>query len=198
ITGGCCALFDGASPDGTEDQKVITRVHQAFGRDYQLPQSTAHNETCAAIGNLLWNWRMFQITGESRFADLIELTLYNAVLAGVSLDGTSFFYANTLRQLNPMPVELRWPRQRQKTLGCFCCPPNVVRTIAELSHYAYLKSDRGVQVVLYGGNHLDTTLANGTRVKLSQESKYPWDGNIRITIESAGEFSLSLRIPAWV
>ena len=194
ITGGCGALFDGASPDGAVDQTTITRVHQAFGRDYQLPQSTAHNETCAAIGNLLWNWRMFQITGESRFADLIELTLYNAVLAGVSLDGTSFFYANTLRQLNPMPVELRWPRQRQKTLGCFCCPPNVARTIAESANFAYATSERGVYAVLYGGSRLQTD-----RITLRQDTEYPWDGQIRITIEQApaGEFSLMLRIPAW-
>jgi DUF1680 family protein len=197
ITGGCGALFDGASPDGVEEQDQITRVHQAFGRNYQLPQSTAHNETCAAIGNLLWNWRMLQITGEPRFADLIELTLFNSVLAGVSLDGTAFFYTNTLRQINPMPVDLRWPRQRQKTLGCFCCPPNVVRTIAESANFAYLKSDRGVSVVLYAGSRLDTKLADGTRVQLTQESDYPWDGNVRITIESAGEFSLMLRIPAW-
>src|SRR4029453_2905790 len=82
ITGGCGAPYDGASPDGAIRQEPIRRVHQAFGRSFQLPHSTAHNETCAAIGNLMWNWRMFQITGESRFADLIEHTLYNSVLAG--------------------------------------------------------------------------------------------------------------------
>src|SRR5439155_15672930 len=81
ITGGCGALYDGASPDGTEDQAIITRVHQSFGRDYQLPHSSAHNETCGAIGNLLWNWRMFQLTGDARFCDIVELSLYNSVLA---------------------------------------------------------------------------------------------------------------------
>lgn len=197
ITGGCGALYDGASPDGSADQKSISRVHQAFGRDYQLPHSTAHNETCAAIGNLLWNWRMLLITGEARFADIIELTLYNSVLAGVSLDGTAFFYTNTLRQLEPMPVELRWPRHRQRFISCFCCPPNVVRTIAHSSGYAYARSDRGVWVVLYGSSTLDTTLTDGTKVKLAQQTDYPWDGKIRITVESAGEFSLMLRIPSW-
>jgi len=191
ITGGCGALFDGASPDGAEDQKSITRVHQSFGRDYQLPNSTAHNETCAAIGNLLWNWRMLQLTGESRFADIIELTLYNSVLAGMSLDGTRFFYTNTLRQIDPMPVELRWPRQRQQSLSCFCCPPNVVRTIAQSSTFAYAKSDRGVYVNLYGTSHLDSP------IKLRQETDYPWDGRVRVTIESSGEFSLFLRIPGF-
>ena len=89
ITGGCGALYDGASPDGSEDQSHITRVHQAYGRNYQLPNVTAHNETCAAIGNVLWNWRMFLATGEARYVDVLELALYNAVLSGVSLDGTT-------------------------------------------------------------------------------------------------------------
>ena len=195
ITGGCGALFDGASPDGATDQTQITRVHQAFGRDFQLPNSTSHNETCAAIGNLMWNWRMLQITGEARFADVIELTLFNSVLAGTDLSGTSFFYTNTLRQLDPMPVaDLRWPRHRQKFMSCFCCPPNVVRTIAESQHYAYLTSPRGVHVVLYGSNTLTTP-----QITLKQETDYPWDGRVRITLEKApaGEFSLFLRIPQW-
>ena len=89
ITGGCGALYDGASPDGSEDQSHITRVHQAYGRNYQLPNVTAHNETCAAIGNVLWNWRMFLVTGEARYVDVLELALYNAVLSGMSLDGTT-------------------------------------------------------------------------------------------------------------
>ena len=148
ITGGCGALFDGASPDGSPEQESITRVHQSFGRNYQLPQTTAHNETCAAIGSIFWNWRMLQITAEAKFADLVEQTLYNSVLAGVSLDGMSFFYTNTLRQLNPMPVDLRWNRRREKFTGCFCCPPNVVRTVAESATYAYLKSDRNLWVTL--------------------------------------------------
>jgi DUF1680 family protein len=195
ITGGCGALFDGASPDGATDQASITRVHQAFGRDFQLPHSTAHNETCAAVGNVLWNWRMLQITGEGRFADVMENALYNSVLTGISLDGTAFFYTNTLRQLDPMPVELRWPRHRQKTLGCFCCPPNVVRTIAQSSRYAYATSGRGVHVVLYGGSTLDA----GDGFKLTQTTDYPWDGHVRITIDAAPreERSIYLRIPRW-
>ena len=194
ITGGCGALFDGASPDGSADQANITRVHQAFGRDFQLPQSTAHNETCAAIGNVLWNWRMFHITGEARFCDVIENALLNSVLAGVSLDGTAYFYTNTLRQLEPMPVDLRWPRHRQKTIGCFCCPPNVVRTLAQSSTYAYATSDRGVHVVLFGGS---TLAADGW--KLTQTTDYPWDGRVRITVDAAprSESSIYLRIPAW-
>ena len=200
ITGGCGALYDGASPDGTPDQKVITRIHQAFGRDYQLPHSTAHNETCAAIGSVLWNWRMLHITGESRFGDVIEQTLFNSVLNGVSLDGTAFFYTQTLRQLNPMPVELRWPRTRAKVMGCWCCPPNVARTVAESANLAYAINDRGVYVVLFGGSTLETSLPDGTPIKLTQETNYPWDGKVRITIDATlerKEWSLFVRIPEW-
>ena len=133
ITGGCGALYDGASPDGAKDQKVITRVHQAYGREYQLPSLTAHNETCANIGNALWNWRMLRLTGEARFADVAERVLYNSMLSGISLDGKRFFYTNALKRVSQMPFELRWSRTREPFLSCFCCPPNVVRMIAQVA-----------------------------------------------------------------
>ena len=198
ITGGCGALFDGASPDGAIKQEGITRIHQAFGRSYQLPQSTSHNETCAAIGSIFWAWRMLQITGEAKYADLVEETLYNSVLAGISLDGLSFFYTNAIRQVNPMPIELRWNRRREKWISCWCCPPNVVRTIAESPTYAYLKSDRDLYVVLYGSNTLETSLGD-SQITLRQQTNYPWDGLIKFTVESApvDSFTLHLRIPTW-
>jgi DUF1680 family protein len=199
LTGACGALYDGASPDGSKDQKRIARVHQAYGRAYQLPNSTAHNETCAAVGNVLWNWRMLQITGDVKYADVLELTLYNAVLAGVSLDGKRFFYTNTLRQLDAMPAPLRWSRSREEWISCYCCPPNVARTVARANTYAYGRSDRGVWVHLFGGGALDTELPDGRRVKLKQETDYPWDGRVKVTVESApaGEVSLFLRVPGW-
>ncbi len=199
VTGGCGALYDGASPDGSKDQKQITRVHQAYGREYQLPNSTAHNETCAAIGLVLWNWRMLQITGEARYADVLEQVLYNALLAGVSLDGQRFFYTNTLRQLDRMPVELRWSRTRQPFISCFCCPPNLARTVAEVASYAYGRSEEAIWVHLYGGSELDTTLPHGERVVLVQETDYPWNGRVRITVRvaPARPLALRLRIPAW-
>lgn len=199
LTGGCGALYDGASPDGATDQKQIARVHQAYGRDYQLPNSTAHNETCAAVGNALWNARMLQLTGEAKYGDVLELVLYNALLAGVSLDGKRFFYTSTLRQVDPMPVPLRWSRRREEWIRCYCCPPNVARAIAQVNRLAYGRSNRGVWVHLYGGSTLDTTLPDGRRLKLRQETNYPWEGLVQITIESAprGEASLFLRIPGW-
>ena len=131
VTGGCGALYDGASPDGSRDQISITRVHQAFGRNYQLPNVTAHNETCANIGNVLWNWRMFLASGEAKYIDVLELALYNSVLSGVGLNGTDYFNTNPLRQWHTMPVDLRWSRTRVPFMTCFCCPPNVVRTVAK-------------------------------------------------------------------
>jgi DUF1680 family protein len=199
ITGGCGALYDGASPDGAKAQKQIARVHQAYGREHQLPNSTAHNETCASIGNALWNWRMLQITGEARYADVLELVLYNGALSGVSLDGKRFFYVNTLRQLDRMPVELRWSRTRQAFISCFCCPPNLVRTIAEVAGYAYGRSDRCVWAHLYGSNTLDTELPGAGRLRLTQQTDYPWAGRVKITVDTAppGAWSMRLRIPGW-
>jgi DUF1680 family protein len=199
VTGACGALYDGASPEGAKEQKQIARTHQAYGRAYQLPNSTAHNETCAAVGNALWNWRMLQITGEPKFADTLELVLYNAVLAGVDLDGTRFFYTNTLRQLDTMPVDLRWPRTREPWISSYCCPPNVARIIAEVGNYAYGRSDDSVWIHLYGSNKLATQLPGGEPVRLTQTTDYPWDGDVKITIDAAPEreFALRLRIPAW-
>jgi len=199
ITGGCGALYDGAAPDGAKDQKHITRVHQAYGRNFQLPNITAHNETCANIGNALWNWRMFLATGDAKFMDVVELEFYNSVLSGVSLDGTNFFYTNPLRVTYPLPTSLRWPRTRAPFLSSFCCPPNLIRTIAESADYAYGKSGNTIWVNLYGGSALETEADNGEKIKLEQETDYPWNGRVRIKILECGqnEFSLKLRIPGW-
>lgn len=199
ITGGCGALYDGASPDGAKDQKHITRVHQAYGRNFQLPNTTAYNETCANIGNVFWNWRMFLATGDAKFMDVVELALYNSVLSGTALDGTNFFYTNPLRVTDPLPTELRWSRTRVPFVSSFCCPPNLMRTIAESADYAYGKSDDAIWVNLCGSSVLETTLADGQKIKLAQETEYPWDGRVRIKIlESGGkEFALKLRIPGW-
>jgi len=199
ITGGCGALYDGASPDGSRNQGSITRTHQAYGRDYQLPNLTAYNEICANIGNVLWNWRMFLATGEARFMDVAELALYNSVISGVSLSGTNFFYVNPLRTLHPMPVDLRWSRTRVPFVSSFCCPPNVARTEAEVGNYAYARSDNTIWVNLYGGSTLQTKLTGAGNVRLTQETEYPWSGRIRVRIDECGDepFALKLRIPGW-
>ncbi|HYG22061.1 MAG TPA: glycoside hydrolase family 127 protein [Verrucomicrobiae bacterium] len=199
ITGGCGALYDGASPDASRDQRSITRTHQAYGRNYQLPNTTAHNETCANIGNVLWNWRMFLATGEARFIDVAELAMHNSVLSGMSLDGTNFFYVNPLRTTDPLPTELRWKHQRVPFISSFCCPPNLARTLAHSPEFAYAKSDRTVWINLYGGSRLNTEVPGIGRVKLLQETEFPWSGRVRVRVEesSGTEFSMKLRIPEW-
>jgi DUF1680 family protein len=199
VNGATGALYDGASPDGSKSHSSIQLVHQAYGRAYQLPNVTAYNESCATVGFVLWNWRMLSITGEVRFTDLLELALYNGVLATISLDGKNFFYTNPLAKSNELPTSLRWSRKREPYIGCFCCPPNTVRTIAETSSYAYCLSDDGVWINLYGGSVLNTQLAGGEEIRLRQRTEYPWEGTVHITLEETPkrEYSLYLRIPGW-
>jgi hypothetical protein len=141
---------------------------------------------------------MFLVTGEARFVDVAELALYNSVLSGGSLDGTNFLYANPLRQLDT-EEKTRWPATRVPFMSSFCCPPNLVRTIAEAGDYAYAKTAGTIWVNLYGGNTLTTKLADGQIIKLTQETAYPWSGRVRITVAECGdkEFALKLRIPGW-
>ena len=201
VTGACGALYDGTSPDGTcYEPDSIQKVHQSYGRAYQLPNSTAHNESCANIGNMLFNWRMLQTTGEEKYADVMETSLYNSVLAGVSLDGKKFFYTNPLRLSKDFPYTLRWPRERTSYISCFCCPPNTVRTLCEAQNYAYSISQKGIWFNLYGGNQLDTKLTDGSALKLTQVSDYPWDGKVVTTVDKVASkkaFSMNFRIPEW-
>lgn len=201
ITGGCGALYDGVSPYGVSYKPPeIQKTHQSYGRAYQLPNMTAHNETCANIGSLLWNWRMLQLSGDAKYADIIELVLYNSILSGISLDGNKFFYTNPLSASQEFPYHLRWHGGRQEYIRLSnCCPPNTVRTIAEVNNYAYSISDSGVWVNLYGSNKLNTQLKDGSGIRLSQQSNYPWDGQVQIRMEkvAATPFSLYLRIPGW-
>jgi len=199
ITGATGALYDGASPDGSRSHSSIQLVHQAYGRPYQLPNITAYNESCAIVGLIFWNWRMLAVTGEACYADLLEMAYYNGLLATISLDGKKFFYTNPLERVDNLPFELRWSRKREPYIGCFCCPPNTVRTLAEVASYAYSISDEGLWFNLYGSNDLNTHLSDGSALKLKQQTDYPWDGTINISIEDApqNEFSLFLRIPGW-
>lgn len=201
ITGGCGALYDGVSPNGTTyDPQNIQQVHQAYGQAYQLPNSTAHNETCANIGNVLWNYRMLLATGEARYGDILELTLYNSVLSGVDLGGTRFNYTNPLRLDHTLPFELRWKKEREEYIAWSnCCPPNVVRTVAETHNYAYALTKTGIVVNLYGCNTLKTKLGDGSELVLRQKTDYPWDGSIRLIIDEASNmpFDIGLRIPFW-
>ena len=201
VTGGCGALYDGVSVDGTSyNPDTVQKTHQAYGRDYQLPNFSAHNETCANIGNLLWNWHMLQLTADAKYADIVELELYNSILSGISMEGTKFFYTNPLAASAGYPYHLRWEGGRQSYIQLSnCCPPNAVRTIAEVNNYMYGLADNGVYVHLYGGSSLSTTLKDGANFQLEQQTNYPWNGNIGITIKNAPPKPLAvyLRIPGW-
>lgn len=201
ITGGCGSLYDGVSNDGTSyNPGDVQKVHQAYGRDYQLPNFTAHNETCANIGNVLWNWRMLMITGDAQYADVMELALYNSVLSGISLDGLNFLYTNPLAYSTKLPFQQRWSKERVPYIALSnCCPPNVVRTISEVSNYAYTLSDEGVWVNLYGGNQLSTSLKDGSPLSITQTTAYPWSGTVTFDIKNAParELAFFLRIPGW-
>ncbi|PMD93784.1 ATP-binding protein [Siphonobacter sp. BAB-5405] len=201
ITGGCGALYDGVSPEGTSYQPdTVQKIHQAYGKAYQLPNLSAHNETCANIGNLLWNYRMLQITGDSKYADVMELALYNSILSGIDLGGTKFFYTNPLRASDAYPYQMRWMGGRSPYIALSnCCPPNTVRTIAEVSNYLYSTSDQGLWLNLYGSNRLNTKLPDGSPLVVSQETDYPWQGTIKVRMEKVPTrvYSLFVRIPGW-
>jgi DUF1680 family protein len=194
IMGGCGALYDGVSPDGTTyDQPSIQQIHQAYGRQFQLPQEAAHNEICAQIGMLLFSWRMYQTTADGRYLDNIENELYNGILSGISLDGRDFFYTEALRRTKEFPYVMRWPKHRQRYISCFCCPPNTLRTLCEAQEYAYSMSKDTLYVNLYGQNALVTK-----DLVIEQTTDYPWDGRISIDIKKVKRLgTVVLHIPSW-
>lgn len=202
INSGCGALYDGVSPAGyAGDNPSLARTHQAFGRAYELPNLTAYNETCATIGNILWNWRMFRIDADSRHVDRIEQSFYNMVLASVSLNGKKYFYSNMLkREAKSLPFHLKWERTRLPYLSSFCCPPNMMRMLSESSEYAYAVDDDGVYTCIYGESIAHLQLPDGRNITLEQKTEYPWDGRISITYteEASQMFTLHIRIPSWV
>lgn len=194
IMGGCGALYDGVSPDGTTyDQPSIQQIHQAYGRQFQLPQEAAHNEICAQIGMMLFSWRLFQTTVNPKYIDNIENELYNGILSGVSLDGKDFFYTEALRRTKEFPYVMRWPKHRQRYISCFCCPPNTLRTLCQAQEYAYSINKDTLWVNLYGQNVLKTK-----DLEIEQQTNYPWDGHIRLTIKKAKHLaSIRMHIPGW-
>ena len=168
-----------------------TSSGEAFGPNYYLPNMSAYCETCAAIGNVYVNYRLFLLHGDSKYYDVLERTLYNGLISGVSLDGGGFFYPN--------PLESMGQHQRQAWFGCACCPSNICRFIPSLPGYVYAVKDRNVYVNLFLSNSTQLDVA-GKKVALSQSTQYPWDGDIAINIDknSVGKFAMKIRIPGWV
>ncbi len=199
ITGGTSAQHHGAS-QRPEFGGSAGSVHEAFGYEYSLPNATAYNETCANIANAMWNWRLLNLSGDAKYSDIVELVLYNSMLSSMSLDGITFCYTNPLRWYGAEhPLLSQDAYERWFISRCYCCPTNTARTIALVHNWFYSASDAGLWLHLYGSNSVNTTLAAGAAFALTQQTDYPWDEHIRITIDAApaGEVALMLRIPGW-
>ncbi len=200
ITGGCGALYDGISPYGAGNTALTGKTHQAFGRAYELPNTAGYNETCASVGNYLWNYRMAQAFGEGKYGDYMERALYNSILSGIDLDGDAYFYTNALRTRSEVPYDLKWSRHRVKYLRSFCCPPNVVRSVARSADHLCIARDGGLAFLMYGDARVQLQLGKETTVAFKMTSDYPWDGEIDIVLEKAAgnlSFPVRLRIPEW-
>jgi DUF1680 family protein len=163
---------------------------EGFEKDFKLRIKNSYSETCAAIGFLMWNWKMLQITAQAKYSDLIERILYNSLLVGQSLDGKKYSYNN--------PLISSGDYERQNWFLCACCPPNLARTIASLGNYVYSTSENGLFIHQYIGSKLQCEI-DGTPIEIHQQSQFPWQGkvNIKILLEKDFTFKLSLRIPEW-
>jgi DUF1680 family protein len=177
-------------------------IHEGISAPYELPNDTAYNETCGQIGNLMWNARMLAITGEARFADITERTLFNSILSGIEVDGEGWSYTNPLRWHGPEHVLRSNDTHKRSYPGTrmICCPTNLMRTLASWHNYLYSTSPEGLWIHHYGANVFDGTLPSGRKLKLTQQTDYPWDGKVHITVDTAepgGASSILLRIPCW-
>ena len=174
-----------------------THENEAFGEDYELPNLTAYNETCAAIGDVYWNQRLFNMTGDVKYFDVIERTLYNGLISGLSLSGTEFFYPNPLESDGKYEFN-QGAVTRKSWFDCSCCPTNIVRFIPALPGLIYAKNDHDVYVNLYASNNAVIDLPNN-KIDISQKTAYPWNGSVSIDVNAnkGTDYSLKLRIPGW-
>jgi DUF1680 family protein len=199
ITGGIGALHKGSSFHFRFAPETQDLVSEAFSIDYHLPNHTAYNETCANIGNAMWNWRMLLLTGKKTHAEIIERVIYNSMLSGMSVEGDRFFYTNPLawygadHQLLNQDARERWTLR-----NCYCCPPQVARSIPRSSSWCYSHAHDVLWVHQYASTELSTQLPIG-RVHLRQTSGMPWAGNAKIEIDAAPEqeMEIRLRVPDW-
>ena len=180
LTGGIGARHDG----------------EAFGADYELPNLNAYNETCAAQANILWNHRLFLLTGEAKYIDVLERTLYNGFLSGVGMDGRSFYYVNPLACDGEYGFNREVAMSRQPWYQTSCCPTNIVRLLPSLSGYIYALRQNAILVNLYIAGSAELSLAGAT-ARVEQSTDYPWSGDIKldVTVSEAATFDLKLRIP---
>jgi DUF1680 family protein len=164
---------------------------EGFGPDYDLPNMSAYNETCASVGSAFWNQRLFLLHGDSKYMDIFERTLYNGLISGVSLDGQTYFYPN--------PLESNGQHTRSPWFGVACCPGNITRFMPSLPGYVYAQQGDALYVNLFMSNKASVTLAGGRKIEIEQQTRYPWSGDVHITLnpEKAGGFTLRIRVPGW-
>ena len=167
---------------------------EAFGDDYELPNLTAYNETCAAVGNDYWNHRLFLLHADAKYIDVMERTLYNGLISGVSLDGTTFFYENPLEATGQAKKD-----QRSPWFGVACCPGNITRFMASVPGYVYAQRGDSVWVNLFAANHADIKMDKGSNLNIVQETRYPWDGAVKMTVnpDAPARLTINVRIPGW-
>jgi uncharacterized protein len=170
---------------------------ERYGEDYELPNATAYNETCAAIANIYWNQRMFQLHGDSKYIDLLEKIMYNGFLSGLGLDGKSFFYTNAMQIKNSFSHP-DMEATRSGWFTCSCCPTNIVRLLPSLPGYVYAKQDDKLFVNLFVSSRASINMPGG-KLEVSQVNNYPWEGDLQFEIsgQSDAKFSLMIRIPGW-
>ena len=170
---------------------------EAFGDNYELPNLTAYNETCAAIGSVYWNQRLFLLTGDSKYYDMIERTLYNGLIAGISLDGNKFFYPNPLESDDKYTFNMG-SCTRQSWFDCSCCPTNIIRFVPSIPRLVYATHMDSLYINLFMSNHAHVSI-HGTQIELIQQTGYPWNGQINIAVnpEKRTAFTIKLRIPEW-
>lgn len=169
---------------------AVPRI-EGFGPNYYLPNGTAYCETCAAVANDSWNERLFLLHGDAKYMDVFERTLYNGLLSGVSLEGTTFFYPN--------PLECAGHYQRSPWFGCACCPGNITRFLPSLPGYFYAHRRGSIYVNLFASGTAEIQLDDGRKIRLSQTTRYPWDGDVKINVapQRKSRFTLAVRIPGW-
>lgn len=173
---------------------------EGFGPEYELPNQSAYCETCAGIGNVYWNHRMFMLTGESKYMDMVERTLYNGILGGIGLDGKSFYYANPM-QYSTSNGKLSGENKRSPWFSCSCCPSNICRFMPSMPGYIYAKKEKEVYINLFASSNTKLEIESGRNVIISQESDYPWKGDVLIEVKTEDQnelnFDLLIRLPGW-
>ncbi|MDX1937589.1 MAG: glycoside hydrolase family 127 protein [Flavihumibacter sp.] len=170
---------------------------ERYGENFELPNATAYNETCAAIANVYWNQRMFQLHGDAKYIDMLERILYNGLISGVGLDGKSFFYTNAM-EVNHRFTHKHLEAERSGWFDCSCCPTNICRLLPSMPGYMYAQADDKVFVNLFAKSNTSLTI-NGKPVSIEQQNNYPWDGNLKFIVgtKSPVPFTMMVRIPGW-